>query len=61
MKVRERYADESFAVKEEIFRKALSGDESKAFISQLFDCSGHLKDASGKPKVGLGLDTFRLT
>jgi len=42
-KIAELHSNECLAVKEKIFREALAGNESKAFISQLFDCSGHLR------------------
>lgn len=42
-KVAELHSNECLAVKEKIFLKAFAGDESKAFVSELFDCSGHLR------------------
>lgn len=47
-KVAELHSDESLAVKEQVFREAFAGDESKAFVSELFDCSGHLRITSDK-------------
>ena len=41
VKVRELDTDERLAVKEQVFLKALAGNESKALVRQLFDCSGH--------------------
>ena len=40
--VSELDSDETFAVEEQVFRHAFRRNESKALVSQLFDCSGHL-------------------
>ena len=37
----EHHANESFAVKEQVFRQTLTGDETETFVGKLLDSTSH--------------------
>lgn len=49
LEIAELHAYKALAVKEQVFREAFGGDESKTFVSQFLDCSGHLGFLVDKP------------